>query len=146
MLLPRVLTEAEKEQAAVRRLEGALGIIAQDLGWYWHWGDGYGGFVLDSLYTLVEERGYPTDRPRHLQFDDRASKAIISGRLRKQVFERDGYRCVAPGCGSWVDLTCDHIVPESKGGATTLENLQTMCRPCNCRKGAKMPEELETEG
>lgn len=60
-------------------------------------------------------------------------KAKISRSLSKAVFERDAYRCVT--CGDHRDLTCDHIIPESKGGPTALENLQTMCRPCNSRKG-----------
>lgn len=53
--------------------------------------------------------------------------------LRKQVFERDAYRCQL--CDSWEDLAIDHIHPESKGGPTSLENLQTLCRSCNSRKG-----------
>lgn len=52
--------------------------------------------------------------------------------LRMQVFERDGFACLE--CGSEEDLSCDHAVPVSKGGETTLENLQTLCRPCNSRK------------
>lgn len=62
-----------------------------------------------------------------------ARKEPISYRLRKQVFERDAYRCVT--CGDWHNLEADNIVPESLGGPTTLDNLQTMCQPCNGRKG-----------
>lgn len=36
--------------------------------------------------------------------------------------------------GREILMTKDHIVPRSKGGADNLENLQTMCRPCNNRK------------
>jgi HNH endonuclease len=36
--------------------------------------------------------------------------------------------------GREVIMTKDHILPKSKGGPDTLENLQTMCRPCNCWK------------
>jgi hypothetical protein len=63
-------------------------------------------------------------------------KAPIPRKLSKAVFERDAYRCVT--CSSHMDLTCDHVLPESKGGPTSLENLQTMCRPCNSRKGARL--------
>jgi hypothetical protein len=62
-------------------------------------------------------------------------KAKISRTLSKQVLERDGYRCVT--CGTHLDLSCDHIIPESKGGPTTFENLQAMCRTCNSKKGAR---------
>lgn len=62
-------------------------------------------------------------------------KKKIQGNLRREVFERDAYRC--KHCDGWQDLCADHIIPESKGGPTTLENLQTLCRSCNSRKGAK---------
>lgn len=70
----------------------------------------------------------PRERPPY-------AKAKISRSLSKRVFERDAYRCVT--CGGHHDLTCDHIIPESKGGPTEFDNLQTMCRPCNSRKGVK---------
>ncbi|MBK0062172.1 MULTISPECIES: HNH endonuclease [unclassified Acinetobacter] len=35
------------------------------------------------------------------------------------------------------DLGLDHIEPEFKGGDSSSENLQTMCRSCNLAKGAK---------
>lgn len=60
-------------------------------------------------------------------------KAEIPHRLRKQVMERDAYRC--KHCGDHHDLQIDHVYPESKGGPTTLENLQVLCRPCNSKKG-----------
>lgn len=69
-------------------------------------------------------------------FGDVPSKAYISKKLRKQVHERDGHKCLT--CGTGLDLTCDHIHPESKGGLTTLENLQTLCRSCNSKKGVKV--------
>lgn len=62
-------------------------------------------------------------------------KKTIGNRLRTQVFERDAYRCV--DCGTWKNLTVDHIHPEVLGGPTELENLTTRCRSCNSRKGRK---------
>lgn len=56
--------------------------------------------------------------------------------VRFFVFERDGFRCVQ--CGTAEDLTIDHIYPKSLGGADTADNLQTLCRSCNCRKGARV--------
>lgn len=62
-------------------------------------------------------------------------KKPIPTELRWAVFRRDGYRCVH--CGYDADLTADHIEPEVKGGRTGIDNLQTLCRSCNSKKGAK---------
>lgn len=63
-------------------------------------------------------------------------KGRIPEKLRQAVFERDGFRCQK--CGSTWKLQADHVHPESKGGATTMENLQTLCKDCNLRKGSKV--------
>lgn len=62
-------------------------------------------------------------------------KLPIPPRLRKLIFTRDGHRCLH--CGTTEDLTVDHVFPESKGGSMTVWNLQTLCRPCNSRKGVR---------
>jgi 5-methylcytosine-specific restriction endonuclease McrA len=71
--------------------------------------------------------------------NDRApapKKAVISQALRTYVFERDAYRCLR--CGDHHNLRADHVIPESKGGETSLHNLQTLCAPCNSWKGVKV--------
>jgi 5-methylcytosine-specific restriction endonuclease McrA len=40
--------------------------------------------------------------------------------------------------GKEVLMTRDHIMPKSKGGPETLDNMQTMCTKCNCKKGNKI--------
>ena len=52
--------------------------------------------------------------------------------LRQAVYERDGFACVY--CGSSEYLQCDHVIPVSKGGETSFENLATACRVCNAKK------------
>ena len=47
--------------------------------------------------------------------------------------ERAGYRCLS--CGKKRPLTMDHIVPVSVGGSHTIDNLQPLCKQCNCSKG-----------
>jgi hypothetical protein len=52
--------------------------------------------------------------------------------VMSQVWSRDGGCCVQ--CGSMENLEFDHIIPFSKGGATTYRNLQLLCRTCNASK------------
>lgn len=68
--------------------------------------------------------------------DGREPRPAIPRDLRKRVYERDGHQCVT--CGSVERLSLDHIYPYSLGGPDTFENLQTLCRPCNSRKGARV--------
>ncbi|MES2387343.1 MAG: HNH endonuclease [Bacteroidota bacterium] len=58
---------------------------------------------------------------------------------RQNVFRRDGHKCQY--CGSVKNLTLDHVIPRSKGGRTTWDNLLTACQPCNSRKGDYLPDE-----
>lgn len=55
---------------------------------------------------------------------------------RREVFIRDNYTCQYCGRQSG-DLTIDHIVPRSRGGGHTWENLVSACKSCNHRKGGK---------
>jgi 5-methylcytosine-specific restriction endonuclease McrA len=65
-------------------------------------------------------------------------KPRIPSDLRLRVLRRDGFTCV--GCGIDRDLAADHVIPESHGGATTFDNLQTLCRSCNSAKGDSLPD------
>jgi 5-methylcytosine-specific restriction endonuclease McrA len=58
---------------------------------------------------------------------------------RTNIFKRDGERCVY--CGTTKDLTIDHVIPRSKGGTESWENLVTACHSCNSKKGNRTPEE-----
>lgn len=54
---------------------------------------------------------------------------------RNGILQRDGHRCQY--CGSEFNLTIDHVIPLSKGGQDTWENLVTACLSCNNMKGSK---------
>ncbi len=60
---------------------------------------------------------------------------------RFNVFLRDRFTCQY--CGAREDLTFDHLVPRSKGGHTTWENVVTACSPCNLRKGDRLARQVE---
>ena len=59
----------------------------------------------------------------------------IPRKLRHKVFQRDGYRCRECGAtNKETTLHIDHIIPVSKGGTNTEDNLQTLCEACNLAK------------
>src|SRR6266516_3346091 len=58
---------------------------------------------------------------------------------RRAVFARDDWTCQY--CGSRSNLTVDHVVPRSKGGASSWENIVASCAPCNRRKGDRLPRQ-----
>lgn len=62
---------------------------------------------------------------------------------RKNILKRDSHRCLY--CGSNKDLTIDHVIPKSRGGMDTWENLATACNPCNNKKGNRTPKEAEMD-
>ena len=60
---------------------------------------------------------------------------------RFNVFLRDRFECQY--CGAPTELTFDHLIPRSKGGKTTWENVITACAPCNLKKGNKSCSDIK---
>jgi 5-methylcytosine-specific restriction endonuclease McrA len=60
---------------------------------------------------------------------------------RRNVLLRDGHTCAYCGAGPSQKLTMDHVVPRSRGGASSWENIVTACATCNRRKSDRTPEE-----
>jgi 5-methylcytosine-specific restriction endonuclease McrA len=58
---------------------------------------------------------------------------------RRAVFARDNWTCQY--CGSRGQLTVDHVIPRSKGGDSSWENIVASCAPCNRRKGDSLPHQ-----
>ncbi len=82
---------------------------------------------LPSVIRLLEYRRIPHQ-----------SRALS----RKNILMRDRYTCqychkILPSG----ELTLDHVIPRSRAGETTWENLVACCHPCNNRKGSRTPEE-----
>lgn len=69
-------------------------------------------------------------------FGDQAKRPPIPKEVADAVYSRDGGKCVY--CGSTENLQFDHIIPFSKGGATSVENLQLLCQKCNLEKSNKI--------
>lgn len=61
---------------------------------------------------------------------------------RRNLFARDGFRCQY--CDRKLpstQLSVDHVLPKSRGGATVWENVVTSCLTCNVKKGGRTPRE-----
>jgi hypothetical protein len=106
---------------------------------YWH--PRYAA-LIDSYGTAMTREavadviaGRAKFQPARPQFpgSETAFSRHVPDWLRKQVFERDGFRCLK--CGATEFLHADHIKPVSKGGLTLLDNLQTLCQRENLGKG-----------
>jgi 5-methylcytosine-specific restriction endonuclease McrA len=55
---------------------------------------------------------------------------------RRAVFARDSWTCQY--CGTRANLTVDHVIPRSKGGTSSWDNIVASCAPCNRRKGDRL--------
>jgi hypothetical protein len=76
---------------------------------------------------FVISRDYP-----NLVVDTR-TRATIPNHVMAVVFDRDEGKCTI--CESTKDLEFDHIVPHSKGGSDTSNNLRLLCATCNRSRG-----------
>jgi hypothetical protein len=69
----------------------------------------------------------------------KVKKATITEATRARVLARDNHICRACGFGGSAAYTpfldCDHAISETEGGATSLDNLQCLCKACNVAKG-----------
>ena len=90
---------------------------------------------VESRYAKWLFDSYPERRKR-------ANYFISKPQLRLAVLYRDGGACVK--CKSAESLTMDHIIPVKLGGSDDIENLQTLCKPCNSSKGAKPSNFMKT--
>ncbi len=69
----------------------------------------------------------------------RAPRRRAIAASRRGVLRRDGHRCAYCRGGA---ATVDHIVPRSRGGADSWENLVACCLRCNGVKGDRTPQEM----
>ena len=60
----------------------------------------------------------------------------IPSSVKKAVWKRDGGKCVK--CDSEFEIEYDHIIPVTKGGSSTIENIQILCRKCNRKKSVSI--------
>lgn len=59
---------------------------------------------------------------------------------RREVLRRDRHSCQYCGCTK--NLTLDHVIPRSKGGKHSWDNVVIACERCNAKKGSSTPEQV----
>jgi 5-methylcytosine-specific restriction endonuclease McrA len=136
----------------------ALGLLFRDLAEVIHVEDGqYANHTFDSWREVSELRAnfkekdddwiravnFELQVPRviRLLFYERLPKQTIRFN-RRNIFARDSNRCQY--CGKrfpTTELSLDHVVPRSRGGDTTWENIVCACVRCNVKKGGRTPLE-----
>jgi 5-methylcytosine-specific restriction endonuclease McrA len=140
---------------SVRR---AFSLLCRDLAEVVHIEDGqYANYDFASWREVSELRANfkepDQDWIRSVNFEiqvPRVIRLLVYDRLPKQtvrfnrrnIFARDGNRCQY--CGRRFptsELSLDHVVPRSRGGDTTWENIVCSCVKCNVRKGGRTPVE-----
>jgi len=119
------------EALVTNSINNMIDDYAEEIAYCWRFGDGCGGSLIEKIVSRVNAQGYSIKLSQ--PSTQTPLKQKISGSLAKKVFERDVYRCKC--CETHLDLTVDHIHPESKGGDLSMDNLQTLCRSCNSKKG-----------
>jgi 5-methylcytosine-specific restriction endonuclease McrA len=107
--------------------------------------------VYKGKAEVIEE----LDRPLHAASDTfpwphvirlvayvRVPRSVKRKISRRALFARDGWRCAYCGT-SGGRLTLDHVVPRSRGGESSWENVVTSCASCNHKKGDRLLEETQ---
>jgi len=111
----------------------------------WPWQDSVKAVFLDRVNIVSEyER-----KVRSPSFEMRLPSVVSLKRYiqpsrdpaftRFNVFLRDRFECQY--CSDGRELTFDHLVPRSRGGRTTWDNVVTACAVCNLKKGGRLPQE-----
>lgn len=87
--------------------------------------------ILECYDMAIEKQGKMTFVQQQ--------RAIVTDDMRYNVLKRDNFRCRICGAtaNDGVKLEVDHIIPVSKGGKSTYDNLQTLCERCNRGKRDK---------
>ncbi|MFW7379914.1 MAG: HNH endonuclease [Oligoflexus sp.] len=105
--------------------------------------------VVSSYQRVIRSVSHEFQLPsviRLVAYVRRISRFEIVRCSRKNVLLRDQYQCQY--CGilcTKTNATIDHIIPRSKAGKTTWENLVTSCMRCNIKKGSKSLEQAKMQ-
>jgi 5-methylcytosine-specific restriction endonuclease McrA len=112
----------------------------------WSWQDTVKAVFLDRVNIVseyeasVRSPSFEFRLPSVVSLKSFVKPSRFPAFTRFNVFLRDRFQCQY--CGTKDELTFDHLIPRSKGGQTTWENVITACSPCNLKKANKSCKQL----
>ena len=114
----------------------------------WPWQEAVKAIFRDTVNVIAEydrtvrSPNFEIQLPSVLALKEFVPMARKPAFTRFNVFLRDQWKCqYCGGDFKTHELTFDHVIPRSRGGRTNWENIVAACRPCNTKKGSKMPNE-----
>ncbi len=136
-----------REPAALRHFPAlVLNADFRPLSYYplslWPWQEAIKAVFLDRVTILAQYDEVVRSQRETIQIP---SVVVLKDYVQPQkrvaftrfnLFLRDEFCCQY--CGSKGELTFDHVLPRSRGGITSWENVVAACSPCNLRKGNKL--------
>ncbi|QQP91424.1 HNH endonuclease [Skermanella rosea] len=114
----------------------------------WSWQEAVKAVFLDRVNIIseydrvVRSPNFEIKLPSVISLKEYIPAARRPAFTRFNVFLRDRFSCQY--CNEpfpTQELTFDHVIPRSKGGRTTWENVVTSCSACNLRKGNRLPNQ-----
>jgi 5-methylcytosine-specific restriction endonuclease McrA len=113
----------------------------------WGWQDSIKAVFMDrvnivSEYDLaIHSPSFQMRLPSVVSLKTYIKPSRTPAFTRFNVFLRDRFSCQY--CSARDELTFDHVIPRSKGGLTTWDNVVAACSPCNLRKSDRLPAKAE---
>jgi HNH endonuclease len=102
-------------------------------------GSGGGAYIVnDPFYTkIIIDTLVKMWKRQLVIYQEQKTHGAIPEHVKAVVFQRDKGTCRQCGyTGEYIEY--DHIIPRSKGGQNTVENIQLLCRKCNLRKSDRL--------
>ena len=107
----------------------------------WPWQEAIKASFLDRVQIIAEydevvhSPSMEMKLPSVVVLKEYIRPALYPAFTRFNLFLRDSFTCQY--CGATGDMTFDHVIPRSRGGRTTWENVVASCGKCNLAKGNK---------
>lgn len=94
--------------------------------------------IPNSIEKNKDIATHSSESKKHSTIKKHKTRRDINLRLRFKVMARDNFKCCicgrSPSTTPGLELVIDHIYPWVKGGESTMDNLQTLCKECNSGK------------